>query len=584
MGLLAKKLPPNMQSRVWIDFMDVIEEESALIKEKILEKKYMYDIDNMDYTRLLEIAQLLGVPFDVSINNSVDFLRQEIKAVPFKIKWKATVKLFKSYFSAIKRRGDLFLYYYDGINLIRNSINLLEDADQALPDSVYIHKADHNYSGRLAVQNKLDEGWKLDEGIKLDNATTRVLTKHFALEIFLDTHFYSGDAGSAPDSGLYPSTGLAPSIDLAPSASLSPKPRVAYLITPEFFSYIDINAQDTKKVTDCIHIGCQLTAITDNSRFYDSYTSFYTMPSILLNCITTDNIASITSVQDMKYIEFGVDKDVHLPSKDGSGTAPTELVSRVARIPILDQEKYEQADWYGVTATYPAFQVNNFTIGTGNGILNTFNKTLDHAPIKPGNIEVVYMSAGNSYTLRDDTFGNLVSTNGGVGTIDYETGLITVATDTYNQYKDVIGTGDNIVTAFSWHTPGNITIFENSIIITYTINGTTYVAEDNGVGVITGHLCTGTTTYSNGSVSLTFTTAPVGVINITYSHRTITTPDDATQLIAKYYYANQDVYITEAGVTDENGNLLAYATFPRIKFKDFTNHLSMGFVIKKSNF
>ena len=117
MGKLSKKLPPNMRSRVWIDLIDAVDEESALVKQKILEKKYMYDIDNMSYERLLEVAQLLGIPFDVSINNDVEFLRREVRSVPFKIKWKATVKLFRSYFKAIKRNGDLYLYYYDGSNL-----------------------------------------------------------------------------------------------------------------------------------------------------------------------------------------------------------------------------------------------------------------------------------------------------------------------------------------------------------------------------------------------------------------------------------------------------------------------------------
>ena len=101
---------------------------------------------------------------------------------------------------------------------------------------------------------------------------------------------------------------------------------------------------------------------------------------------------------------------------------------------------------------------------------------------------------------------------------------MTLITDTYNEYKDIVGVGDGNEKSFSWHTDDNITIFENSIIITYTISGTTYVAKDNGTGTITGNLCTGTATYSNGTVSLTFTSAPIGNIHITYKHRTITYP------------------------------------------------------------
>jgi hypothetical protein len=272
----------------------------------------------------------------------------------------------------------------------------------------------------------------------------------------------------------------------------------------------------------------------------------------------------------MKYIVFGIDRTTHLPSKDGTGTQPTSLKNQIAMIEILDQEKYEQDDWYGVSARYQGTQVNNYLIGTGNGSTNAFTKTLQHVPVKPRNIEVTYISSSTVYTVIDDGYGTLSSYNGGSGTINYDTGYLTLSTDSYNEYKDLLGTGNGTTKTFTWHTDNNVTIFAGSILITYTIAGTTYVAKDNGVGAITGNLCSGTATYSNGTVSLTFTTAPIGKIYITYKHRTVTTPDSGTEILCKYYFNNEDTYISEAGVTDSNNNLLVYATFPRIKFKNYS--------------
>jgi hypothetical protein len=587
MQLLRKKLPPNMNSPLWNDFMDCIEEESALIKEKILEKKYLYDIEKMDYDRLLEIAILLGVPFDVSINNTEEFLRDEIRSISFKLKWKATVKYFKSLFKVMKREGNIYIYYYTGDYLIRHTKGLLQNIVGASPLNLYVHESEENFTGFISSQLKLDTGWKLDEVPvrKLDVSSSKRNTKHFALEIYLDKYFYSGGEGYAPESGLFPSTGLAPSLELSPSPGLAPKPKLSYLITPDYFDYLKMNSDFSRKVTDVIHIGCQFNILVDNSRFYDSLGTQFTNPNTLMNSVTTDYMSAITSVDDITHIVLGITPNTNLPSQFVSGTPqPTALMEQIAKIPILTQDKHEIEDWYGVTATYRGKFVTDVLIGTGDGTTSLFTETLDYAPIKKGNLSISFTSNSTVRTVTDNFRGEIDSEYA-IGTINNETGELSLQTVFFLKKNEILGIGDGVDLTFDYLIdPSRCPVRSGHVLITYLIGGTTFVATDDGLGVITGTNCTGTINYSGGDISLTFTQAPFGNIDLSYEFEESNIPDNGTPITCSYYYDNDQYFIMEAGVLDASGNLLAYSAFPRISFRDFTNHLSISFLIKKTNF
>ena len=106
---LNKKLPINMKNQLWIDFFDCLQEEFLLIKTEIEKKKFLYDIDNMDYERMLEIVNLFKIPFNVSVDNRESFLREEIKSLSFRLKNKATLKIFRSFIKRMERRGDVYI-------------------------------------------------------------------------------------------------------------------------------------------------------------------------------------------------------------------------------------------------------------------------------------------------------------------------------------------------------------------------------------------------------------------------------------------------------------------------------------------
>lgn len=584
--LLNKKLPPNMRTPIWCDLMDAIEEEVDLAyNEKISNKKSIYNIDLMDYGRLIEVSSLLRYPFDVSINNNVEFLRNEVRAIPFKIKNKGTVKLYKSLFPAIKCIGGIFLYYYNGENLVRHTESLLKNANTFIPYEPYFHYPIENYSGNIVENSRLDSGLFLDEDPtwKLDLFSSKRITKHFALEIYLNQYFYSGMEGASPDSGLSPSAGLPPSTLLPPAVGLAPEPRIAYLITNEFFSYVSLNVEQSKRVTDNIHVGCQLCSVADSTHIIDSLDTVYTTFSLLMNSLTTGFFDSITSTSEMEYIVFGTGYHNDLPKLRGDGTQPTELDNKIAKIKILEEEKYEHGDWFGACARYQGFLINDIEVGVGDGATTNFSKILLTTPIKKGHVEIQYTSGGVIKTTKDNMYGKFRGGDAS-GTIDYETGSLIFKTNIVQTINDNVADATGVETHFEYQTEGFVPIIENTIFITYIINGTSYVAEDNGTGNIIGTSCTGTAIYSTGFVELDFGLNPVGNINITYNVQTFSTPDLDTPIICKYYTEKSDTYISEAGVLDTSGNLIAYSTFPRIGFKDFTNHLSMGFLLKRTPF
>lgn len=568
------EIPSNMKSKRWIEFFEAIKDEIVLVKNEIIKKKYFYDVDQMDYDRIIELSSMLGIPFDVSLEESLDFIKKELLSAPFRVKWKSTIVLYNSFFGTIKRTGRIYLYFFTSQYLIRDSKNLLLNTFNMDPQKPYIHESNENFSGFISLNAKLDSGLKLDESWKLDESSSKKNTNHIAMEIILDRVFFGEEAG------------LAPSEDLAPSIALAPQTRIKYLMNPKYFSYISTNMEYSKRVTEVIHIGCQLTAITDASHYYDSLGSETTMPDLLLNACTTDFFNSI-SLSNVSYFEFGNGTLTNLPSMIFSiGAQPTQLSSKLAKITIKDEEKYENDDYIGVCAVYMGNLVNDRSIGVGDGSTTEFISTLPFAPLKVGNIEISYYLSGLMYSVKDNGHGEFISPFG-QGTINYETGEIVFNTDIYNEDSEILGEGDDVTKTFELTlTSDKIPIKTESVIIKYIQSGTTYVAIDDGVGNITGINCTGSVNYSTGVISVTFVQAPPLNTNITidFLHRKIMPPDIGTQVIAEYYFIKGNVDITEACVKDSSGNLLAYATFPRIRFDDFRNHLNMNFILKKTNF
>jgi len=578
---LNKKLPINMKNQLWIDFFDCLQEEFLLIKTEIEKKKFLYDIDNMDYERMLEIVNLFKIPFNVSVDNRESFLREEIKSLPFRLKNKATLKIFRSFIKRMERRGDVYIYFFDGERLTKSTYPMLKSSSSIQPRQVYYIESNINSTGFIEKQIKLDEGRKLDEDEtwKIDNALVKKVTKHLALEIFLDELFFSGLDGSAPNAGGYPSVGLAPSKTLPPSKTLSPTPRIAYLIAKEYFEYIETNANAFRKVSDVVRVGCQLNAFADNSRFFNSETNLdFTIQKIRLNAVTTDFMLNVSSVDDIKYIEFGCGYNKSLPSYDGSGLQPTDLEDAVFKEEIIKKE--ENADWYAVSFDYQALNINNFIVDIPEINKSNFTGYLPKLPIKPNNVTITFFNNSIEYTIKDDGFGKLVSDVAN-GTIDYNTGYFNFNTIVD---KETTVFFEQVETVFDYQIDFLLRpILTSTLFIKYVINGTTYIATSNSSGEILGVSCTGTVDFTNGIIHLEFD-LDVENLELIFKTRKTIYPTVGKEITTSFFTNKRDFYIQEVGLRNSNDELIAYSCFPRIGFDSFRNYLSFGFLIKKSNF
>ena len=89
-------------------------------------------------------------------------------------------------------------------------------------------------------------------------------------------------------------------------------------------------------------------------------------------------------------------------------------------------------------------QITRQTPWTGNGILVTFNTTVQFPLILAGSVIIT----DNTETFTDDGNGVLTGDLGGTGTVNYETGAISV---TFNTAPD---NGQNIYASFQQYQPG----------------------------------------------------------------------------------------------------------------------------------
>jgi len=143
----------------------------------------------------------------------------------------------------------------------------------------------------------------------------------------------------------------------------------------------------------------------------------------------------------------------------------------------------------------------------------------------------------------------------------FSTGVATIGTnhDTYNFINSITNevskTGDGSTKTFNYivTTPGN-GLVPNSIIISYKIGATTYTATDNGLGQFTGtDISSSLITYSTGNISVTFTSAPTNLSNITTSYEYNSLDLFALVAVSKGVWSN-NIGITISSVDTLNNN------------------------------
>lgn len=594
---LVKKIPLSLRNPFWNALIDAIDIEIQTLNSLIEEKNTFYDIDSMDYERLIEISELLGVLFNATINDSIDFLRREVKAIPFKIKFKGTAILYLSFFKSLNRKGDLFIYSFKASSdaLVRNTQSFITDGvGHNFPDP-YFHLASEDLSGFVEDALRLDTGLSLDvenEGDiwTLDTVDSQITTNHIGLEFFIDRLITKEVRNEADE--------------------LIEK---EFLMTWEYMDFIQVNTAFSRRVKEVPHVGAQLTVFMDESMTVNPLDDEYSSPIIKMKALITPEYFDIESFLDISYIEFGIGSHENLPTKEAlSGEVmPTGLDLRVARNFVLFDEKYDNDEFIGGISEYRGQEINRFDLhdetgylldntgfGAVDGYTDYFEGQLLFAPIQKGNVRILFTHQGLEREIFDDRKGELIG-DFAKGTVDYTTGEYTLSTDFIFNAEDIIFTGNGTDTLIEYdvnldfpiQNPSMSSYSGEKVTIKYNVGNRIFLAIDNGSGIfedtsLEGHLITGTVDYNTGDFSFEFD-APITSgedVSLEYSYRKVATPDAATFIKADYYFTIETIEITEAGLFDINNNMIAYSTFPPIEFNSSKNHVNIGFLIKKGSF
>jgi len=314
---LKKYLPASLKNDYWIDLCDALSVELDLFREyRIDYKKFYYDIKylfdnyssfdsiktNYVLNRFLEIIKEFNSNTNRQVDDSLDFLYNEVRAIVLKIKNKGTYFGYNYNFRNINKLGYVYNLYYNTFNLVKaldiNGANgviaNLNLADYTLPFT--------GLTPDLFYSLFVNENFILDTGLHLDEEHTVDGRKWY-----LDYNDYS-----------QPSSHLA--IEYI-ADELIVEDTINYLMTPTYFEYLLGSSLYNRKVINTLHIGVQLNLLLKNSIYYD-YTSgdTHSIPTLETNCITTDyynkSVLSGMSVNDMFYYMVGGVGKKNLTSKN----------------------------------------------------------------------------------------------------------------------------------------------------------------------------------------------------------------------------------------------------------------------------
>jgi hypothetical protein len=584
----VKRFPPSLRGTIHEAFLSAVSEELAIWRESIrLKKTRFYDIDEMDIDRLTEICGTFGVPFITSVRSDLPFLREEVRSIPMKIYFKGTPTLYKSFFYAVDRYGEIFIYIYqaDVDNIVRAMLKPFDEAYLTPPNLPFRHRSREDFSGSIEDWLRLDTDRFLDAGDalwRLDTPSTEISTNHIGLEYFIDRLIFRSDLNEA--------TGVRDTNE--------------YLMTKEYLDYMYRSMEFARRTKEVIHIGSQLSVQSEADGLCNSYdpSSEYSVPSLKLKVITrADFFNLVTSPHDISYVEFGIGKQDVASVQSPDVPFPTELASRVCTVPALFRNRFQDSHFLGAIGEYLGQSLSGFRVLDGSafdGARQDFDFVLPFAPIQRGNITVAFhLPSGEILRIPDNRRGVLLSQDG-YGNIDYRTGEGHISTKFHYPQTDIIDTAilpdvpdtTDGRTHFAHTMLGGSSVIPGSIWLTFTIGEgaeqRTYMVNDDGNGnFVHPSIQTGLVDYITKNLDITFLSPlvdpAVKSFSCQYSFLVDFVLPAGTELRASYFFTQQSIYITEAGFRSKDGDILSYATFPPFEFNSNAYHLSFMILIRK---
>jgi hypothetical protein len=118
------------------------------------------------------------------------------------------------------------------------------------------------------------------------------------------------------------------------------------------------------------------------------------------------------------------------------------------------------------------------------------------------------------------------------------------------------------------------------------VNQRVYTVQDDGEGNFKhSKIVKGTINYQTRILDVIFTEpladTDVKAFKCSYSYHVDYALPEGTELWASYYFTQQTISITEAGLRAKDGKLIVYATFPSIEFTSDRYHCNFLFMVKK---
>lgn len=316
---------------------------------------------------------------------------------------------------------------------------------------------------------------------------------------------------------------------------------------------------------------------------YEYGADYYSIPNIKLKATRLPDFNPTNIITQMVV---GTGSQL-LPGKYNSGVAyPTALANQIQDQNFhSDQRNTTDPDHYLFIGRFQGNTIQNEIIDVGDGT-NNFSGTLNYFPVEPKIIKIEYTSGFATYEVEDLKGTGQLEGAGAEGTIDYETGDWTLDTQVIKTAVNELVYSGSILNLNEFL--DNPPLIAGTLRVKYRVGGTLYVAVDDGLGNVSGtYITTGTINYTTGQLIITFsTTTDVGEsINADYSYTKTTTPDLGTDIIVTVYsIPGNQADITEAGLIDEYGDLVAYMSFPPLRFGSRKFHGSFQFFIKKGTF
>jgi hypothetical protein len=618
----VKRIPPTIRGTVYEAMLQAVSEELAIWRAGIGEvKTTFYDVDLVDIDRLTALANEFGVPFITTVKSDLTWLREEVRAIPFKIFYKGTTTLYTSFITAVDRFGEIFVYTYreDLGGILKSMKSPFLEAEVTPQNKPFRHRSRGDFSGTIKTWISLDDEYNLDAGEslwRLDTSSSEISTNHIGIEYWIDRTIQrekKQDGQSVIED---------------------------FLMTKEYLDYLDACMEFGRRTKEVPHIGSQVSVQTDMTGLFNSFdpSMEYSVPDLKLKIVARpDLLTHAPTAYDIESIEFGIGTRELASVQNPSIPFPMDLAYRVTRIPILFRDHYGNTDYIGAEGEYLGQTVQEIKLLSGgqwfDGSNKDFNFTLPIIPIQRGNVKFEFKlpeSAGSLiYTVEDDKRGGLLSTYG-KGTIDYKTGSGTLTTDfEYNtsemiteepdekkdrkHFVQELVPGSQVIL-----TPGSIKI---SFMIGEGVNQRMYLVQDeeepfynDNTGVSEpdnflynlsmpggvdynerneeGHfihpkILTGVINYRTRVVDIMFVDPlvdpEVRPFKCSYDYPVNFALPEGTELWVSYYFTQQTVSITEAGFRSRDGTLIIYATFPPIEFSSNNYHCNFLALVKRNS-